>query len=77
MIQLFKMTYEFKWDAHYARVQENGMDFAHAAFVHGAAFGNPDEPEVPLYEVEYSEYGATATSTLKPTPSKGLWSRSL
>ena len=71
----YKMTYEFEWDAHYARVQENGMDFAHAAFVHGAAFGNPDEPEVPLYEVEYSEYGATATSTLKPTPSKGLWSR--
>lgn len=71
----WKLTGEFKWNAHYARVMENAIDFAHAPFVHGASFGNPDEPEIEEYEVNREELGATATITMKPTPSKGLWSR--
>ncbi len=73
--KLYKLTGEFKWNAHYARVIENGVDFAHAPFVHGAAFGNPDEPQIDEYEVDYEDFGATATVTMKPTPSKGLWGR--
>jgi phenylpropionate dioxygenase-like ring-hydroxylating dioxygenase large terminal subunit len=71
----YKLTGEFKWDAHYARVMENAIDFAHAPFVHGSVFGNPDEPEIEQYDVNYGDLGATATITMKPTPSKGLWSR--
>ena len=37
---------EFLWNAHYTRVVENGMDFAHAPFVHARSFGNPDKPVV-------------------------------
>ncbi len=69
------LTGEFKWDAHYARVMENAIDFAHAPFVHGAAFGNPDKPQIAEYEPNLTEYGATATVTLEPTPAKGLWAR--
>ena len=66
----------FQWNAFYARVLENGVDAAHTPFVHGGAFGNPDEPEIEEYEVEHpSETSSRATIHFNPTPSKGLWSR--
>jgi phenylpropionate dioxygenase-like ring-hydroxylating dioxygenase large terminal subunit len=37
---------QFLWNANYERVMENGCDIAHTPWVHGAAFGNRDEPEV-------------------------------
>ena len=37
---------DFRCNANYERVLENVLDFAHAPFVHGKAFGNPDAPEV-------------------------------
>lgn len=66
---------DFPWKVHYARALENGMDAAHAPFVHGGAFGNPDEPEIPDYDIAITPGSGIATIFLKPTPSKGLWSR--
>jgi phenylpropionate dioxygenase-like ring-hydroxylating dioxygenase large terminal subunit len=44
--QLRSIHGEFHWQANYERVLENGLDFAHAPFVHAGAFGNPDRPEI-------------------------------
>ncbi|MCA9662883.1 MAG: aromatic ring-hydroxylating dioxygenase subunit alpha [Myxococcales bacterium] len=64
---------EFLWNAHYTRVVENGMDFAHAPFVHARSFGNPDKPVVPDYEVELDAWSATASAVLEPPDPPGLW----
>ncbi len=63
----------FRWQAHYTRVIENALDFAHAPFVHAGAFGNPDLPEVPPYEVEAGDRHASAAVWLTPSPPGGLW----
>lgn len=68
------ITGEFEWNANYERVCENALDAAHAAFVHGGVFGNPDEPEIEEFKADVDEYSIGATLYLKPTPSKGLWS---
>jgi phenylpropionate dioxygenase-like ring-hydroxylating dioxygenase large terminal subunit len=64
---------EFNWNANYQRVLENGLDFAHAPFVHAGAFGNPDLPEIPDLTIENYPGGASATVHLAATPPKGLW----
>ncbi len=65
----------YEWPVHYTRAVENGMDFAHAPFVHAGSFGNPDEPEIQRYEVETTEWSGTSTIYLNPPPAKGFWSR--
>ena len=64
---------EFNWNANYERVIENGLDFAHAPFVHAGAFGNPDLPEIAELAIENYLGGASATVSLAATPPKGLW----
>jgi phenylpropionate dioxygenase-like ring-hydroxylating dioxygenase large terminal subunit len=64
---------EFNWNANYERVIENGLDFAHAPFVHAGAFGNPDRPEIAELAIEHHPSGASATVDLAATPPKGLW----
>jgi phenylpropionate dioxygenase-like ring-hydroxylating dioxygenase large terminal subunit len=64
---------DYWWDVHYTRAVENGMDIAHAPFVHAGSFGNPNEPEVEEYEVEKTEWGGDATVTLNPPAPKGIW----
>lgn len=64
---------EFHWDANYERVLENSLDFAHAPFVHGGAFGNPDAPEIAELAIERDVFGASATVLLKANPPRGLW----
>lgn len=64
---------EFKWNAHYTRVVENGMDIAHTPFVHATSFGNKDEPQIEEYKVRLSEWGGSASVNLKPPSPKGLW----
>jgi phenylpropionate dioxygenase-like ring-hydroxylating dioxygenase large terminal subunit len=64
---------EFNWKANYERVLENGLDFAHAPFVHAGAFGNPDAPEIAELSIDNCPSGASATVLLKATPPKGLW----
>jgi phenylpropionate dioxygenase-like ring-hydroxylating dioxygenase large terminal subunit len=68
---------DYRWRAHYTRVIENGMDAAHAPFVHGGAFGNPEEPEVADYKVELGEWSSRAAITLKPAAARGRgpWSK--
>ncbi|MCY1070134.1 aromatic ring-hydroxylating dioxygenase subunit alpha [Nannocystis sp. RBIL2] len=65
---------DFLWHAHYTRVVENGMDIAHAPFVHSRSFGNPAHPEVADYVVEPHEWGASASVALVAPPPSGLWS---
>lgn len=65
----------YEWDVHYARALENGIDFAHGAWVHGGSFGNRDEPEIADYDVEIGDLRAAATINFKPQKAKGLWSR--
>jgi len=72
---LHRLTGEFKWRAHYTRVMENAVDFAHAPFVHGSVFGDPERPEVAEFEVEQNEWSAFATADVKASASKGLWRR--
>jgi phenylpropionate dioxygenase-like ring-hydroxylating dioxygenase large terminal subunit len=64
---------EFNWQANYERVLENGLDFAHAPFVHAGSFGNPDLPEIGDLAIESYPGGASATVDLAATPPKGLW----
>jgi len=71
--QFKKLTGEYKWKVNYERALENSLDIAHAPFVHGGAFGNRDEPQVPDYEIIYGDWSAEATVTLRPPPPKGLW----
>ncbi len=64
---------DFHWQVNYERAMDNGLDFAHAPFVHAGAFGNPDAPEVAPLQVDIQEWGAVATVLLEPNPPKGLW----
>ena len=66
---------KFAWNVHYARALENGADAAHAPFVHGGSFGNPDLPEIEEHTVEQQAYSARATIHMTPQRAKGLWSK--
>ncbi len=72
-IDLRAIQGEFYWNANYERVLENSLDFAHAPFVHGGAFGNPDAPEIDELTIEQWESGASAMVLLPANPPKGLW----
>jgi phenylpropionate dioxygenase-like ring-hydroxylating dioxygenase large terminal subunit len=50
----------FDWKANYERVIENGIDIAHAPWVHKNTFGNVERPTVDDYEVEAQEWGFKA-----------------
>lgn len=62
----------FLWNANYGRVVENGVDFAHAAFVH-PSFGDRDDPEIKSYEIHREEWSARARIAMRPPPYTGLW----
>lgn len=64
---------EYHWNAHYARVIENGLDFAHGPFVHRQSFGNLDEPEIPDYAVKLDEWSGTASLDMPASRPSGLW----
>lgn len=65
----------FEWPVYYERALENSLDAAHAPFVHGGAFGNRDEPEIPEYETKILPFGADMNVTLKPQRKNipGIW----
>ncbi|MCX6130358.1 MAG: aromatic ring-hydroxylating dioxygenase subunit alpha [Proteobacteria bacterium] len=63
---------EYTWNADYARVIENGLDFSHAPFVH-PSFGDPDHAVIEDFEVQGHEWGAHATVTYLPPMYKGIW----
>ena len=62
----------FTWNANYGRVVENGVDFAHAAFVH-PSFGDRDRPEIKGYKMTKSDWSAQARIAMQPPPYKGIW----
>ncbi len=63
---------EWLWKADYARIVENGLDFAHAPFVH-PSFGNRDTAEIHDFELEKDEWSARAKVTYIPPLPKGVW----
>lgn len=63
---------EYIWQAHYARVIENGLDFSHAPFVH-PTFGDPSRAEIEDYKVQLHEWGASASASYIPPMYRGLW----
>ena len=63
---------EWLWHADYARIVENGLDFAHAPFVH-PSFGNRDTAEIHDFELEQDEWSARAKVTYIPPVPKGIW----
>jgi phenylpropionate dioxygenase-like ring-hydroxylating dioxygenase large terminal subunit len=64
---------EFHWRAHYARVMENGMDFAHGPFVHAQSFGDINRPQIPEHQVVTEKWGAHAAVELPAQEPQGLW----
>jgi phenylpropionate dioxygenase-like ring-hydroxylating dioxygenase large terminal subunit len=72
------VTGEFQWSANFERVLENGVDIAHAPFVHGNSFGNRDKPEVDDYDVDEvlvdgHAVGNISTVSLDPPAPSGVW----
>jgi phenylpropionate dioxygenase-like ring-hydroxylating dioxygenase large terminal subunit len=64
---------DFHWQVNYERAIDNGLDFAHAPFVHAGAFGNPDAPEVARLAIETDQWGAKGTVMLQPHLPQGIW----
>ena len=62
----------YLWKANYGRVVENGVDFAHAAFVH-PSFGDRSRPEIKSFEMEESEWSASARIAMRPPAFRGIW----
>ena len=62
------------WPANYERILENGTDVAHAPFVHGGVFGNPERPEVPENVIETTPWSASTEISLPARKPTGLWS---
>jgi phenylpropionate dioxygenase-like ring-hydroxylating dioxygenase large terminal subunit len=62
------------WQVNYHRAVENGLDFAHAPFVHGSAFGDRNRPQIDDFGVEEGEWSAHAQMVMGvPRNIKGLW----
>ncbi|MFE3448974.1 Rieske 2Fe-2S domain-containing protein [Nonomuraea sp. NPDC059194] len=67
--------FETTIEANYERTMENVVDAAHAPFVHGTAFGNPDKPQIPDFELSQDEWRCEADILMSPPPAKGRWKR--
>lgn len=63
---------EWLWQADYVRVVENGLDFAHAPFVH-PSFGDRDRAEIHDFELEIDDWSARAIVTYIPPLPRGIW----
>ena len=67
-----KIRGEYIWNADYARVVENGLDFSHAPFVH-PSFGDPEHAVIEDFEIKAHEWGAGATVSYLPPMYTGVW----
>jgi phenylpropionate dioxygenase-like ring-hydroxylating dioxygenase large terminal subunit len=65
----------FDWDASWDRVIENGLDFAHAPFVHGSTFGDPAHPEIQSFEVERDLWSGQAQMIMRRPKRTGFLRR--
>ncbi|MCP3709575.1 aromatic ring-hydroxylating dioxygenase subunit alpha [Paraburkholderia sp. CNPSo 3274] len=64
----------YAWEANWERVIENGLDFAHAPFVHGSSFGAPDRPEIDAVNVNADAWSGHARLVMRRPVRKG-WLR--
>lgn len=65
----------YTFNAHFTRTMENGIDAAHALFVHKGAIGTskaPQNTEIEDYEVTLGEYDLTASLEIKVNRLNGL-----
>jgi phenylpropionate dioxygenase-like ring-hydroxylating dioxygenase large terminal subunit len=63
------------WNVNYHRAVENGLDFAHAPFVHGSAFGDRNRPQIDDFVVEEKVWSSHSKMIMGvPRNVKGLWS---
>jgi phenylpropionate dioxygenase-like ring-hydroxylating dioxygenase large terminal subunit len=69
------VTGHFDWEASWDRIIENGLDFAHAPFVHGSTFGDPDHPEIESFDVETDSWSARAQMVMRRPARKGMLRR--
>ena len=60
------------FDCNWVRALENGVDRAHAVFVH-TDFGNPESPEVEDYEVDDDNNRIYGAGSGKPLNKRGVW----
>jgi phenylpropionate dioxygenase-like ring-hydroxylating dioxygenase large terminal subunit len=65
----------FDWSpgVNWERVVETGLDFAHAPFVHGTAFGDRNRPQIGDFQVVQDDWSGQASMLMQPPPMKGLW----
>ena len=65
----------YTFNAHFTRTMENGIDAAHALYVHQGAIGTskaPQNTQIEDYEVEIGEYEMTASLEIKVNRLNGL-----
>ncbi len=60
------------FECNWVRALENGVDRAHAVFVH-TDFGNPASPQVPDYEVEDRDNRIYGAGRSRPLNKRGVW----
>ena len=65
----------FDWSASWDRVIENGLDFAHAPFVHGSTFGDPNHPEIEAFDVQSDLWHGHAHLRMQRPKRVGLFRR--
>ncbi|WP_285420229.1 aromatic ring-hydroxylating dioxygenase subunit alpha [Pseudomonas sp. efr-133-TYG-5] len=65
----------FDWQANWERVIENGLDFAHAPFVHGNTFGDPAQPQIDAFDVASDDWQGQARMLMKRPRRSGLLRR--
>jgi len=64
----------YHWNADAGRVVENGLDFAHAPYVHRGFMGHPDHGQIDEIKVDHTHaWGASAAHRYEPPPPHGLW----
>lgn len=64
----------YHWNADAGRVVENGLDFAHAPYVHRGFMGHPDHGEINEIKVDVQhEWGGSAAHHYLPPPPPGIW----
>lgn len=65
----------YDWDAGWERVMENGLDFAHAPFVHGTTFGDPEHPEIEPFSVCEDDAWSAHADMIMRRPRRSLLTR--
>ncbi|WP_286979122.1 aromatic ring-hydroxylating dioxygenase subunit alpha [Pseudomonas sp.] len=65
----------YDWQASWDRIIENGLDFAHAPFVHGSTFGDAEHPEMDAFDVELADWSAQAHMTMHRPKRQGMLRR--